>query len=819
MSRRFTFRIIFSIWIAIFAVIPGVNAQELTAPGLRGLLLSRIIDSIQFQRSYNIAPVHYWKFAAEAFRTNSILQLDDRVKAQFQNFVERRKGLAGKHLFAGLDTALNTRYMDKELRAMYAFKDSGRWVKQFAIPAQLDNQPRYLGVEVATSDTLGLYKGWWHNISFADDIQIGGVPMLLQFTNLSGHDWMNDGSMNASLIKMSFNKEAYWQKLQRFTHDHFDLQKYYLSDFDYHQYVEEYLNARLENILSSPNFIKQAGALRSLVSKDQLLYMDSVQLQKLILTYYYYDPEKLSSFLEGDAADKDLPGDFLVYETREAYLSALLELKSEIGYGGDIDLAALQLENWRSFQHQRAYDYKNIPSLAKELIPLNGFQRFFLKLNQLTLGNFTMQSGGIWNQAFVAGGFASIDIGKYRFAAALGTRRDVSLSQQMFMGSLKPASFNFQYLQLGIGKQHLNNAKIEVLNTFSKNLERGQFVGRSVNQNVFVGGLNTQIYMGKLGRLNASISKSSSQFNTISNSSKEYANISKAAIGQFFNDFWMTAAVNLNYSGTVKPWGLEQAFHVGYSGLGYNNPGNPYALRGAWQYGLNLKKSILEKRGMIQFRGRLKDMARSVVTGSKWRSWNYSVDGRYKVSRRWFLYGRYVSSSSSSRQDGVNSDVFVNRRGSLASQWQGKWFGKRVSNYSSFGLQQMRYESGWQPVHSEFIKMNTQLSMALKQNFLSISLFYNRDMKQQAVYGNLFTADLGYTYILKPTLQATSGINYLDNKDVVQQAGIKQQVNWQFKSRWAVQASADLRHNFKNSSQNYLYGKFRADLSLYYLLN
>jgi len=131
----------------------------------------------------------------------------------------------------------------------------------------------------------------------------------------------------------------------------------------------------------------------------------------------------------------------------------------------------------------------------------------------------------------------------------------------------------------------------------------------------------------------------------------------------------------------------------------------------------------------------------------------------------------------------------------------------------------LNYEAALQPVRSLFV--NTQLShqVMVGTRMISANIFYNKDVKNAAIYSSLLNVDAGYHYTLAKLLQCGSSVTFLDNKEVVRQLGVRQQVAAQLLKRVNMNLSVDARKDLIQSSQNYLYGNFRTELSFHYLLN
>ena len=110
-------------------------------------------------------------------------------------------------------------------------------------------------------------------------------------------------------------------------------------------------------------------------------------------------------------------------------------------------------------------------------------------------------------------------------------------------------------------------------------------------------------------------------------------------------------------------------------------------------------------------------------------------------------------------------------------------------------------------------------SIVAGQGMVVTNLYYNRDVKDAAIYNNLLNIDAGYQYILWKKISCGSSLIYVDNKDVVRQIGLRQQLSAQFFKRWNFAIAADGRKNLMNTAANFYYGRFNTTTSLHYQIN
>lgn len=725
--------------------------------------------------------------------------LNDTVKQQFMGYVRGslKSDQFGKGLKLLNDTSRMNSFIDEKLRGFYALLKDNPAMGSLALPRKLENKFNGASAEVSYGDTTGNSSGWWNNVQLHDQVTLGSIPVNLNYANVSGYSQFGPGLEDDNLVKFQFDKDAYLNKLNGHIQKNYDLRKYFLDDIDFKAHLKSFVDDRMKSLQA------QEAGLKKLVNAEQLIHLDSNQLRNLV-----FDKSNMVDSLK-PAADTTL----------QKYYTELLRLKGELGSGLQVNEMLKSQHGIKSGIDKWMNDPSNIQGIAGDLIPMSGLQRFFMKVKDLNLGQIGADaSKGTVSDLFMSGGAGSF-LSKHKFLmTAIGNTREINPRDIGLDATMTAPSKSLQFVRLGKGDIGNGHTHFSALNANARNAP-----GRAPNvmalaQNTFVGAVSKELDLGRFGRIEAEISKSSNVTGG-AGPGQEHAAVSKAAVAHFFDDFFITASAGLNYSGSIDKLNLQHSIYFNYSGLGYNNPGNPYARRGTFQYGLNLKRTWLKNRASVRLRTDVRNMARSAVSGSQWKNNTLSLDGRYRVSRKLTLSGRLHQSKMNAVGDHGTDAVYVNRKISFSSQVNSKMWRLPFSTNAMFGLQQLNYESALQPIRSLFINTNLSHTIMVGSRMVSANLFYNRDLKDAAIYNNLLNVDAGYHYSLLKMLQCSSGLTYLDNKDVVRQVGIRQQVGAQLLKRWMVNVNVDLRKDLLTTPQNYLYGNFRTEMSLQYQLN
>ncbi|MBC9914055.1 hypothetical protein [Chitinophaga varians] len=713
------------------------------------------------------------------------------------------------------DTARIGRYLDEKLRGFYALKGNTD-VTVFLKAGAYSNHFKGASAEAFTDNAAGALMPAGINARIQDDVVLGNIPVNLQFSHIAGRSFVDRAALNNALGKVSFDKDAYLERMNGYVNKAFDLNKYFLQDIDVRAAFKDYADKKLIKLREDMSRLtmesgQQLAALTGLLSPDQLIYLDSNQIKNLLLDIpaFKVDEAQLLS---------QLPDSALAPQTAMArnYLHKLWELKSTLSQGlaAQQTLAAQQAVENSIQKSLNSHDSKvrNI----KQLLPLNFLQRLLLQAKSLQAGKIAAgEKGGAVQDLFMAGAAGSfLNNNKFMMLGA-GVRNDAADIKNIGLNEgVDPSSFSLQFLQLGKGDVSGPHSHIGIVNANTRNASGHQLNPNTLARNVFVGAVSEQVSLGEYGTIAAEISKSNSEYRNAANGN-DYALTSKAAAVTLFNDFWQTVSVGLDYSGTVKSLDLSQRAYVSYSGLGYSNPASPGSARGTVRYGVNLRRSWNKRRVTIGFRADLQDMRMSAITDSRWKNSAYTVDARVKVKKNFTLSSRIGQSVMKGISEKADQPGYVNRHVSLTSQYSGKLWSLPQNNNVTFSLQQMDIL----PVKSLLVNLNVNQSFIINTNMLTLSVMYNKDVKGQALYGNLLTAETGWSYTVLKKIACTSSITYLNNKAVVEQAGIKQSIGTELLPRLNVNLYLDCRKNMVNTSQNYLFGNFSSQLMIHYLLN
>lgn len=713
--------------------------------------------------------------------------LHQGARAQFVQYMNAGNAATGiakmQRTFDNMkDTAKQARYIDNKLRGFYALKGQ-QLPGDLTLPGKPENKFKGASWTSTYSDSTAMMSGWWNEGTLQDVFSLGSIPFQLNYSTLSGYDYTNTALQDAHFMKISFDREAYLDKINQQLQKKYDLKKYFLEDLDVKSSMKKYAADQLSAIKGSTDSI--GGRL----SADQLMYLDSAQLSNVLIR-------------NGDTA--------------AAYYNKIMTLKKQLGGVKEMNKMLGSQQQVKGSIEGWLQQPQHTSKIAGDLLHMSALQRLMMHMKDLKVGSVGADaSKGSLSDLFMTGAAGSFLKGNKFIMLAAGKSNELGVQDAGLQSATGQGSYNMQFVRLGRGDIGRKQSHVSVLNANAKPQQQYGFNTAAISRNIFVGSVSQQLSLGELGTLDFELSKSSGQFG---NSSQDAAAVSKSAAGHFLDDMWATASIGMAYNGDVKKIGLTHKVYFNYAGLGYVNPGAPFAGRGTLQYGFHVKRSWLKNKASVSLRTDIRDLAVSPLTDSKRKSMQYAFDARYRFTRRFTLSMNVLQNTLKAATEGQKYTAFLNRKISFTSQANGKLAGKSFSNNSSLGLQQLDYMQPDAPLKSLFVNAASMQTWMAGPGMVMVSALYSRDVNNAAVYNNLLNTEGGYQYTLWK-LSCGSSLIYMDSKDVVTQIGLRQQVAAQLFKRWSLSISADGRQNLRNTAANYYYGRFNTAMSLHYQIN
>ena len=696
------------------------------------------------------------------FSRLGLSNLQTGARREFMQYLNAGKGKAGidrmQRMFSGFHDSLKVAgFINNKLRGFYALKPQS----PISLPTRPENKLKNITWQTIYNDTTAMLSPWWNEGIIQDQVSLGSIPVQFNYSTLTGY---NDGLKDAQFLKLNFDRQAYQEKVNQQLKKSYDLNKYFLDDIDIKSSIHSYLNSQLSAY----------DSMKGHLSSDQLMFLDSTQLVNAL------------------------------GPTPEDYKDKVMRLKQELGGVKELNQLTAEQKTAQQRISNEIQHPDNISRTAPGLLHMSTLQKFLMNVKDLKAGSI-----GTLSDVFMTGAAGSYLKNNRFIMLAAGKSNELGIQDLGMQSASGNSSYAMQYLQIGRGDIGNKQTHVSVLNANAKPQTNNGFNTAAISRNVFVGGISKQCDLGSIGKIDIDLSKSSSQIGN--NSFNDASSVSKSAASHFMDELWATASIGLAYTGDVSKWGLSQKVYLNYAGLGYVNPGSPFGSRGTLKYGFMLRRSWLKNRATAAIKIDFRNQEISPLTQEKRKGLQLSVDARYRFTRKLTISMNVLQNSL--REKG--NTVFLNRKLAFMSQASGKIAGLHFTNSSSLGIQQMNYQS----LKSLFINMSSMHSIVAGQGMVVTNLYYNRDVKDAAIYNNLLNIDAGYQYILWKKISCGSSLIYVDNKDVVRQIGLRQQLSAQFFKRWNFAIAADGRKNLMNTAANFYYGRFNTTTSLHYQIN
>ena len=486
------------------------------------------------------------------------------------------------------------------------------------------------------------------------------------------------------------------------------------------------------------------------------------------------------------------------------------------------------------FQMQRILNPSNGELGSSELArnylnktPVNGLQQLFTNVDAFKLGAFGNQlPGNVQSRdMFQTGTYLTMKSGGTPITVGYGSINDVgSVKDNSFNNSVYTSPKSFTYIGVQLRRFFdNNNLKVAVIGSYNRQ-------GRSINQYAIpsVSDNNVALTLSKalsfksIGRFNIDVSKSTNI------SSSRYIGGSEAILerqnGITYDpaaDLFQSLSFGVDHRLDIRKWGFSDNIYFSYAGMGYQNPANTGLSGGKMRMGGNLRKSLYKNKLQVTLRSDLSNRAISYTSNDKWSSFQFQLDGRYLISRKFNVDLKYISNSTVKQVDHLSTPVYSLQKVQVDGNANYK-IGKNFAvNHVTLAFQGYTnaYGAGTAGAgRGDMFTMSFTQSVLLKKNTLSVNVFYNKELSERKLIGNMLNSDISYQYSLFHTINLTSGVTYLDNSTIARQVGVKQGIQLFTKSSFDANAYIDIRKNLITAQYADLYAPCRAELMLRYHL-
>lgn len=659
------------------------------------------------------------------------------------------------------------------------------------------------------------------------DVDISGsvLDVPIQIVNRNGN-WINQTNENFSVL---FDREAYLRQLQNSFANKIDKKKLLTSISDplndLRKGAEQSLRLQLSQINSEYQNIL-SDDIKKLGDFDQILNADMTSLRNRVLqTNSLVNLSEQQTLFEQLKSRKNLGENIdttqynlLLNNIRKAEAASQL-LESIDGLKKRWQSAGLleRLKEWDALKRlgleKALADPSTIVSLAKSQLNLNSFQRFFLKVNKLNLGQSAMNSSSLSFQNFLNSGGVTEFMNKGKSGLLLlgktkdgNSITDMPFSNSVFSNSIAKA------MQLGKntkgGDLHISFANFqEGFNTI------GNLSGLNQFRQSFVTTISKDFSIGKYGYVSTEVSRSVSTYNSKSSVGEE-GSLQKLLSKDNLSS---NTSFNISYRDEYPGIGLTYQVHVRKVSLGYDNPGNPFLNTGSEEAGLTLRKSFFEKRMQVMVRNSIREFSYSENRNDKWRN-NYSVfDVKWKLNKGSYLSLRYLPNSMVRFDDLGKHRATTLDYLSLDGNFNKQIAHSYYTSYASLLYQKNEFASGALSYQANNIGFVINQSLALKRLLLYWNTQLNHsDNNSQLVYLNSsFNSEMGTGLTVLKCLNLSTSISYNSVDAWYRQIGARETLDVLINKRFSVNGFIDVRKNLA-LYQPLIFGLVRGSLQVHY---
>jgi hypothetical protein len=765
--------------------------------------------------------------------------MKDSVMGEFlyyvkNNFGTDRVNKIVKNFKASRDSASLQNFIGNKIRGFYSVNGT----ESFKIPSfdnVVNNHFRGAEYNIIRDNTALAPSPWMHQVQVSDQVMLMDIPFQIGFSNLSNE---YTPLQYNNLMKVSFDKEGYQQGLQQKLGKYYNMKKYLLADMDVLSYVKKHFDSEIaEQVkgISNDAIPDPEAFVRSKISNDELLKLDNDQIK-----------EKLMPAGEVQAIRERLQGSQQLLDEHGAAMPAaqkdslLQQMKSQSNYLASLEqmtgkissvknkmaasgINANQVTRLQQHMNAKADDNLKQPQVIKEaagnLLPLNSLQRFFTNVSSFNAGTFGMNGSERGINTLLRGGSAlSVLKNKNTFSGGFGQVKDGGFLKDAGLQNSLMSAASMQFLQLGKGEEGKNNTRVTVMNSNTTSPNSAHFAQLAMPRNIFAGTISKTIKVRKAGLVEAELSKSATQYkNTVSPDADRIME-TKSAVLHYTDDLLQTLSAGVRYMDEWEKAGLSHNVHVAYAGFGYTNPGNPSASRGSWQYDMQLRKQIT-RNAFVQGRFANRNYNYGGDGDTKLSNMQFDLQGKYRFSRILTLGGKLNQYQLVRKEDGNKQKMYVSRKVMADVQYAGAVNGWSQRTNFSLGWQQFDNIAVQQGGQSNLLLMQWVTSVPVKSTVVMMNMFYNKEIADYQLMGDLLTAELGAGYSLLKKLSLNSSVTYLNNSIAARQIGIRQSVNMMVLKNCSVGAYIDCRKNLITPVNPYLYGSLRGELSVHYQIN
>jgi len=676
------------------------------------------------------------------------------------------------------------------------------------------------------SPTEGKNSQWYNITTLGLQLHVAGLPLNFQFSGqynpVTGYQFGN-----SNLFKLQMASLDPRERLNRMVgnFDEENLKRELVNNISSQgkQLYKEQLAAAEELIpgkedVQIKQFLHEQGGISGLLSKNE------AEFHRTLLIAKNREEEKIKqkkdvTIQEGEALKRKSTGRF------DSLAHTIRDIKGKLKSLGINDERSQLLH--RYFKHEISEENLQqgfLQSFTEGKAQLSKSQSLLSRLKSFKTGDFGQAvPGNMLNRdLFMKGLDFSFNGGNMPLTLGFGKRNDMaSAKDALFEQSAFSAPNMLTYLNASIYRFSGITGKLAIVNSSSQP-SMGNSGSNSVltaPRNNFAISFSQDMQLKKLGQLSVELSRASNSYSNGGMQVSELNFVRNDALSSFFNtELDQSLSIGLKHQLDLEKAGLSQSVYFNYAGIGYQSPGSNGNLNTRMRLGGSVRKSLFERRLTLNIRGDLRNTPISINGSDAWRNHQLQTDASIRITRKTTLRLSY-NNNATSRVNEVVIPTFRSEKYQAGINLGYKLMGQQALSHVTVG-QQYFGNFGETNMKGNFFTVNLAQTILLGNNMLSGNVFYNREVSEVKMMGNMLNADMAYQFSVLKHLMLAPGLTYLDNKGVARQMGIKNSIQYTGGKHFSVGGSADVRKNFYDPLFPQLYTNCRAELNFtYYLKN
>lgn len=673
-----------------------------------------------------------------------------------------------------------------------------------------------------------------NNLQINGSIQVAKIPLSVMFLH---QDYLYPSFSYRNVFQAQFDKDAFLDNYRKKLKDKLDVDKL-IPKSDVLQAAKDAADKTVRKELDAmlQEYASEFGA--PLAAFDTLKNLSTGNINGVFQTLM--NQPYLSQVREKEQALRQLSAEAQSGKISEK-AKAIPSLKKEIAIytkllsfyqryqalKNKLDLVGLENKlNEEGLQRAEKLgsmlnDPSSLQKLAGEHLQLSGLEKIFMHVQQMNAGQHSVNLSPLSLYNYLHNGI-SVEINKdnkYFFVMA-GKETDFnSLYDRSYFSGLQQNDHIGTGIRVGKGGIKENHTHLSVFSFRQSRMQAAAQTFDMPRKNTLVLGLSNRFNLGESSVVDVELSKSSAVY-----AQAEYgtdtAGRRKTSISQMLDpqDFGQSLAMALNYTGSFQEVGLNVGANFTHVAKAYTNPGSAFMLGGSKDAGLQVRKSFLKNKIVLQARGTMREYAYSMMPGRKWRNFSYMFDSRFRLTGGQQLAFKYQPSRSFRIAEGMKS--VSNHTDRLTAELS---LQKRIRQSFYRNVISTTYNASRYRVYSDSLAHLKSLTLSSLQNisigrqlvYWNLTYTHAHNPDGPAYLNSVLTTDAGITYMLGKYISSTTALNYTSAKSWYRQAGCRQTISATLSSRLQLNFFVDYRQNIQQ--YDFYYDDLvRADWSIRY---